>query len=160
MINGVRQWLSFPVSTSDDQLIVSRLDLAKTIEPMLRPEMLSGLRPVETVVLDPGHGGHDRGAVSVFGNEKDFALDVCRRAKPLIESKGVKVIMTRSADVFIPLDRRPMTANAVPNSIFVSVHFNCAPANPLANGFEIFSITPRGGPSTDEMFLSARDLRN
>ncbi len=160
ILNGVRQWLSFPIAQIDDQLAVSRLDLAKTIEPMFRPEMTRGLQPVTTVVLDPGHGGHDKGAVSIFGNEKDFALDVCQRAKPLLESKGYNVVMTRSTDVFIPLEARPRIANAIPNSVFVAVHFNSAPSNPFANGFEIFSITPRGGPSTDEEFLGVRDLRN
>ena len=70
-----------------DQLILSRLDLSKTIEPSLRPELINGLNPVDTVVLDPGHGGHDKGAVCIFGNEKDFALDVCFRAKRLLEGK-------------------------------------------------------------------------
>ena len=156
----MRQWLSFPVEEVNDQLVISRLDLAKTIEPMLRPEMIAGLHPVDTVVLDPGHGGHDKGAVSIFGNEKDFALDVCERAKALLESKGLKVVMTRSSDVFIPLEQRPRVANAIPNSIFIAMHFNSAPGNSDANGFEIFSLTPRGAPSMDETFLSSRDLSN
>ncbi len=159
-LNGVHQWLSFPVEAVNDQLVISRLDLAKTIEPMLRPQMITGLHPVDTVVLDAGHGGHDKGAVSIFGNEKDFALDVCQRAKALLESKGLRVVMTRSSDVFIPLEQRPRVANAIPNSIFVAMHFNCAPGNSDANGFEIFSLTPRGAPSMDETFLSSRDLRN
>lgn len=160
LINGVRQWLAFPVTAHDDRLLISRLDLAKAIEPNLRPEMIAGLAPVRTVVLDPGHGGHDRGAVSVFGNEKDFALDVCQRAKKLLEAKGLKVVMTRSSDVFVPLQKRPAVANQIPNSVFVAVHFNDALSNPAASGFEIFSITPRGAPSTADATLSTRDLRN
>jgi N-acetylmuramoyl-L-alanine amidase len=160
MVNGVRQWLAFPVAVVDDKLVMSRLDLAKTIEPSLRPEMIADLKPIETVVLDAGHGGHDKGAVSIFGNEKDFALDTCLRAKKLLEAKGLKVLLTRDADVFIPLQERPVMANRIPNSIFVAVHFNDAIANPMASGFEIYSITPRGGPSTTDDFLTTRDLRN
>jgi N-acetylmuramoyl-L-alanine amidase len=159
-INGVREWFAFPVVAVDDKLAVSRLDLAKTIEPSLRPEMISGLGLVKTVVLDPGHGGHDNGATSIFGNEKDFALDVCLRTKKLLEEKGLNVVLTRSSDVFIPLQERPAVANRIPNSIFVAVHFNAATGNPLASGFEIYSITPRGGPSTADESLTTRDLRN
>lgn len=159
-LNGVKQWLSYPVVAVNDQLAVSRLDLSKTLEPMLRPQMIGGMKPVETVVLDPGHGGHDRGATSIFGSEKDFALDVCQRARRLLESKGLKVVLTRASDVFIPLEERPKIANAIPNSIFVAVHFNSSPSNDMATGFEVFSLTPRGGPSMDENFLDSRDFRH
>src|SRR5208283_2506079 len=108
------------------KMILSRMDLSKVIEPSLRPEFITGLGPVDTVVLDAGHGGHDKGAVCVFGNEKDFALDVCIRARQLLQASGLKVLMTRSDDTFIPLEQRPMVANATPKSIFVAVHFNDA----------------------------------
>jgi N-acetylmuramoyl-L-alanine amidase len=106
-IDGVNQWLGFPVEAEGDKLVLSRIDLSKVIEPSLRPEMISGLGPVNTVVLDAGHGGHDKGAVCIFGNEKDFALDVCLRARKLLEAKGLKVVMTRTDDTFIPLEQRP-----------------------------------------------------
>jgi N-acetylmuramoyl-L-alanine amidase len=157
VIDGVNQWLGFPVTADGDKLIISRLDLTKTIEPSLRPELITGLNPVNTVVLDPGHGGHDKGAVCVFGNEKDFALDVCSRARKLLEAEGLKVVMTRSDDTFIPLEQRPTVANATPNSIFVAMHFNDA-SNPDASGFEIYSITPRGEPSTADNSLALHDL--
>ena len=156
LIDGVNQWLGFPIATQGDKVLISRLDLVKTIEPSLRPELISGLNPVDTVVLDPGHGGHDKGAVCVFGNEKDFALDVCMRAKALLQTSGLKVLLTRADDTFIPLEQRPVLANATPNSIFVAVHFNDATTD--ASGFEIYSITPRGEPSTSDDSLSLRDL--
>jgi N-acetylmuramoyl-L-alanine amidase len=156
LIDGVNQWLGFPIATEGAKVLVSRLDLVKTIEPSLRPELIGGLNPVDTVVLDPGHGGHDKGAVCVFGNEKDFALDVCLRARQLLQASGLKVLMTRSDDTFIPLEERPVLANSTPNSIFVAVHFNDATSD--ASGFEIFSITPRGEPSTADNTLSLRDL--
>ena len=65
--------------------------------------------------------------------------------------------MTRSDDTFIPLEERPTVANATPNSVFVAVHFNDA-ANPDASGFEIYSITPRGEPSTADNTLALHDL--
>jgi len=158
VIDGVNQWLGFPVAAEGDRLILSRIDLSKVIEPSLRPEFITGLGPVDTVVLDPGHGGHDKGAVCIFGNEKDFALDVCFRARSLLEAKGINVIMTRTNDTFIPLEQRPVAANRTPHSIFVAIHFNDAIADSDASGFEIFSITPQGEPSTTDNALALHDL--
>ena len=158
-INGVKQWLAFPVRLEDGRALVSRLDVRKIIEPRLRPELIDGLQPVTTVVLDPGHGGHDRGAVSRFGFEKDYALDVALRARTLLEKAGCKVVLTRATDIFVPLEERPAIANRLPDSIFVSIHFNASTNNSDARGFEIFSIAPRGAPATNDAIPSERDLR-
>lgn len=159
VINGVKQWLAFPTLVQEEKVMISRLDLAKIIEPKLRPEKIAGLRPVTTIVLDPGHGGHDKGAASKFGFEKNFALDVSLRARNLLEAKGYKVVMTRTADIFIPLHERPAVANRIADSIFVSIHFNSTGTNPLARGFEIYSLAPRGAPATNDAVSTARDLR-
>src|SRR2546423_258377 len=58
LLNGVRNWLSYPVFVHDGKIVVSRIDLAKTLEPQLRPNMVQKLGRVQTVVLDPGHGGN------------------------------------------------------------------------------------------------------
>ncbi len=156
LINGVRNWLCFPVAEKDGEYLVSRVDLAKTLEPQLRPQMISNLGHFKTVVLDPGHGGYDKGAISPYGCEKDFALDVARNIKPLLEAKGLEVKMTRDSDIFVPLELRARIANATKESIFVSIHFNATDANPSAQGFEIFSLTPRGAPSTADDALALR----
>jgi N-acetylmuramoyl-L-alanine amidase len=153
IVNGVRNWLSFPVIAQDGKFLVSRIDLAKTIEPQLRPQMIQGKDKVQTVVLDAGHGGFDKGARSGYGSEKEYALDVARQLRPLLQAKGFKVIMTRENDVFLPLELRAHIANQTRDSIFVSIHFN-ATANRDATGFEIFSLTPRGAPSTADDALS------
>ena len=156
MINGVRSWLCFPVAERGGQYLVNRVDLAKTLEPQLRPQMITNLGQFKTVVLDPGHGGYDKGACSPYGCEKDFALDVARQVKPLLEAKGLTVKMTRDSDIFIPLELRARIANASKDSIFVSIHFNATDGNPNANGFEVFSLTPRGAPSTQDDALALR----
>jgi N-acetylmuramoyl-L-alanine amidase len=161
MINGIRNWLCFPVAEKDGKFLISRVDLSKTLEPQLRPQMIPNLGQVKTIVLDPGHGGYDKGAISGYGCEKDFALDVARQLKPLLEAKGLQVKMTRASDVFVPLEVRARIANATPNCIFVSIHFNATDANPVASGFEIFSLTPRGAPSTadDALALSFMNMQ-
>jgi len=159
MVNGVKQWLAFPAVVHDNKVLISRLDLSKVIEPRLRPEMIQGFTPVSTVVLDPGHGGHDKGAISKYGYEKDFALDVALRARKLLEARGYKVAMTRTTDIFIPLHDRPRLAQSTPDSIFVSIHFNASPVNHSARGFEIFSMAPRGAPATNDAIFSIRDMR-
>ncbi len=150
MINGARCWLCFPVIEHEGKFLVARTDLAKTIEPLLRPQRVPNAGRVETVVLDPGHGGHDKGALSRYGSEKDFALDVARTLRTLLQAKGLHVIMTREGDYFVPLEVRAQIANAARNPIFVSIHFNATDRDPDATGFEIFSFTPRGAPSTSD----------
>jgi N-acetylmuramoyl-L-alanine amidase len=154
IVNGIRNWLCFPVIAHDNKFLVSRIDLAKTIEPQLRPHMIQRSGKIQTIVLDPGHGGYDKGAASTFGNEKDFALDVARKLRPLLQAKGFRVVMTRENDVFIPLEVRARIANQTKDSIFVSIHFNATNTNPGATGFEIFSLTPRGAPSTNDESLA------
>ena len=150
MINGARSWLCFPLVEQDGKVLVSRTDVAKTIEPLLRPHRVANVGKVQTVILDPGHGGHDKGQVSRYGYEKDFVLDVARKLRPFLQAKGLRVIMTREGDYFVPLEVRAQIANATRNSIFVSIHFNGTNDDPNATGFEIFSFTPRGAPSTSD----------
>src|SRR5262245_39024751 len=102
LINGVRHWLSYPVREAEGGLAISRVDVTRTLAPALRPEAVSGLDPVTTVVLDAGHGGHDGGALSPFGDEKDFALDVVGRVRKKLEAAGLKVVQSRDSDVCIP----------------------------------------------------------
>src|SRR6059058_410478 len=150
MINGARSWLCFPVVEQDGKSLVSRTDVVKTIEPLVRPHRVPNVGKVQTVVLDPGHGGHDKGQVSRYGAEKDFALDVARKLRPILQAKGLRVIMTREGDYFVPLEVRAKIANAARDVIFVSIHFNATNDDPNATGFEIFSFTPRGAPSTSD----------
>src|SRR6476660_3224269 len=156
IINGARSWLCFPVIEHDGKSLVTRTDVAKTIEPLVRPHRVPDVGKVQTVVLDPGHGGHDKGQMSRWGAEKDFALDTARKLRPLLQAKGLKVIMTRESDYFVPLEVRAQIANSARNSIFVSIHFNGSGDDPNATGFEIFSFTPRGAPSTSDSAISSK----
>ncbi len=156
IVNGVRNWLCFPVIEKDGKYLVSRIDLAKTIEPQFRPHLIKNIRALKTVVIDAGHGGIEKGAASSYGNEKEFTLDVAQRLKKMLEAKGLRVVMTRQGDDQVPLPLRARIANATKDSIFVSIHFNATDYNREATGFEIYSLTPRGAPSTQDNSLKAR----
>jgi N-acetylmuramoyl-L-alanine amidase len=80
-----------------------------------------------TVVIDAGHGGHDRGGIpGQRVSEKEMTLDVARRLRSVLAASGYRVAMTRDSDVFVPLGTRCAIANSNRNAIFVSVHFNSA----------------------------------
>ncbi|MBA3960569.1 MAG: N-acetylmuramoyl-L-alanine amidase [Chthoniobacterales bacterium] len=97
-----------------------------------------------TVVIDPGHGGFDRGGIpGQRVPEKTVALDTAVRLQRLLQRAGLHTVMTRSADVFIPLPGRAAIANAQPDSIFVSIHYNASPRSG-ARGIETYSEDSRG----------------
>lgn len=159
IVNGVRNWLCFPITQNHEgKYLISRIDLAKTIEPQFRPHMIKDLGHLKTVVIDPGHGGVEHGASSSYGNEKDFTLDVALKLRPLLQAKGFNVVMTREKDELVPLPERARIANATRDSIFISIHFNATDYNSSATGFEIYSLTPRGAPSTQDNTLQERFL--
>jgi N-acetylmuramoyl-L-alanine amidase len=143
-INGLKFILSYPVVEHDGHLLVSRMDLTKVIEPVLRPSRIASAALVDTIVLDAGHGGHDRGARSPYGCEADFTLDVANRARLALIQDGLRVQMTRASDMFIPLEDRARYANRFRNGLFVSIHFNAGGAG---TGLEIYTLAPRGVPS-------------
>src|SRR5881409_4165707 len=91
-----------------------------------------------TVVIDAGHGGHDRGGIP--GQriaEKDITLDVAQRLRNILAASGYRVVMTRDSDVFVPLGTRVAIANSYSNAIFVCIHFN-ATKRAGAGGIETY----------------------
>src|SRR5256885_5044946 len=107
---------------------------------------VSGQTRFTTVVIDPGHGGFDRGGIP--GQrvlEKNVNLDVALRLKPILEKAGYKVIMTRSTDIFVPLGTRVAIANSYPNAIFLCIHFNSA-SRSGASGIETYFYSTESAP--------------
>lgn len=96
-----------------------------------------------TVVVDAGHGGHNRGAKAYRGKyEKDVALDTANRLAKILRQRGFRVVVTRDADYFVTLDRRVNISNATSDCIFVSIHYNWV-RYPSGRGTETFYYTPR-----------------
>lgn len=97
----------------------------------------------KTVVIDAGHGGHDRGGMPRQKiPEKGYALDVAQRLQRILAGAGYKTVMTRNGDYFVSLGGRVSIGNSHSGAVFVSIHFNGAPRSG-ANGIETFYYTSR-----------------
>ncbi|MGH7937048.1 MAG: N-acetylmuramoyl-L-alanine amidase family protein, partial [Bryobacteraceae bacterium] len=143
-INGVRFFCDFPLLANADANLISTVDVAKIIEPILRPSKIKGASKIETVVLDPGHGGTDNGAAGLRGSEKTYARDVALTAREELLRAGFKVEMTRSGDQTVSLQQRVAFANRFAHALFISIHFNSAPGGA---GVECYALAPAGVPS-------------
>jgi N-acetylmuramoyl-L-alanine amidase len=101
----------------------------------------AGPRVVRRVVLDPGHGGLDPGAIGPNGlREKDVTLDVAHRAAPLLAHKlGISTLLTRDTDDYVALDERAARANAFNADLFVSIHCNASESS-AARGVMTFVL--------------------
>jgi N-acetylmuramoyl-L-alanine amidase len=104
-----------------------------------RPRLKPG--SIRRIVVDPGHGGKDPGAVGLSGlQEKDVVLSIGQKvAKMIREELGIDAVMTRSTDVFIELQERTAIANQVGADLFISIHANAA-LNRKANGIETYYL--------------------
>lgn len=125
---------------------MSVTDLLKVIDPVLRPNKIAGAKAFDTVIIDPGHGGKDVGAVNSLGTEAGYNLIVGRLLKDRLQKRGFKVVMTRNTDVYLTLQQRVNLANKHKNAIFVSIHFNSAGSRGrlMARGIETFTLSPEG----------------
>lgn len=102
-----------------------------------------GAGSFDTVIVDAGHGAHDRGARSCSGSpEKALALDTARRLADCLRRSGLHVIETRTTDVFIPLGGRVAVSNRTGRAVFVSIHYNWA-RRTGAKGIEIYYYSLR-----------------
>jgi N-acetylmuramoyl-L-alanine amidase len=147
--NGIGMHLGFAPEIIDDQVFVYGLDLQKNLEPLLLGEPLAfGTNRV--VVIDPGHGGANVGTHNVLDGrlEKEFTLDWAKRLKPLLETNGWKVFLTRTGDTYVTNASRVVFAEAHHADLFISLHFNSAAPDQKAAGLETYCFTPTGMPST------------
>ncbi len=142
-MNNVKFVFSFKIIPHKGRYLVSRIDLAKLVDPVLRPKYIATSTPFSTVIIDSGHGGQDSGAVNRHGLEKNYNLTVARLLKKDLEKRGFKVIMTRDSDRTLSLTERVKFANQFSNAIFISIHFNSG-GRGRAEGIETFTLSPAG----------------
>lgn len=125
-----------------ERVVVPKLDESPAVaEKKPRPLPKKAISKIRRIVVDPGHGGHDPGAVGLSGiQEKDVVLAIGLKLRDLLkEELGLDVVMTRSTDIFIPLEERTAIANKVGADLFLSVHANAA-LNRSAAGIETYYL--------------------
>jgi N-acetylmuramoyl-L-alanine amidase len=163
--DGVRADSRSPSSSRDEARAVSEDADDSVVAPTPSQGLLAGAPPTLTralglkirrIVIDPGHGGHDTGTIGPAGiEEKDVVLDVALRLRRMILRKlGCQVVMTRSADTFIPLEERAAVANEDGADLFISIHAN-ASRDPSARGIETYYLNFTTDP--EALAVAARE---
>src|SRR5207237_5947933 len=125
-----------------EQPLTSTLQPKATLPPgsrQITPDERLARLDIETIVLDPGHGGRDPGAIGPGGlTEKEVVLDVAQHLRDLLRDRlGKKVLMTRDKDVFVELDDRAKFANGHKADLFISIHINSHPRR-ATHGIEMY----------------------
>jgi N-acetylmuramoyl-L-alanine amidase len=156
-LNGVQHWLSAPIYSSQGKLWISSTDVLKALDPVLRQGRAAKPLAVRTIVLDPGHGGNDRGTHGQTGIEKTLTLDLAKRVKDQLDARGFQVYLTRATDRFVPLENRTDFAEQKKADIFVSIHLN---SGGNAEGIETFCLPPANAVSTAATFRGWQATRD
>jgi len=148
------------VSAEDDPLLAlledyNRGDVARTLPPETAKDGKAGRERPLIIMLDPGHGGEDPGAIGKYKTrEKDIVLLIARKLQKLIQREpNMKVHMTRNEDVFIPLKVRVAKARKLRADLFVSIHAD-AFTNRAARGSSVFALSTKGATSAAARFLA------
>lgn len=145
-IHGCRWQLSYPLQTNPKgDLVLSRTDVLHIIDPILRPTYIANRRIVKTIILDPGHGGHDAGTNTPLVREADVALLVANKMAAQLRERGYHVVLTHDVNRYMSDQQRLDSVKNCLNPIFISLHLNsgrsdmqgaqtytAAPANPGA----------------------------
>jgi N-acetylmuramoyl-L-alanine amidase len=143
LMNGVKFVFSYKIEEHGGRGWISRIDLSKLVDPVLRPNYIANAGDFRTVIIDPGHGGKDPGATNSLGTEAAYNLHVSQTLKKMLTERGYKVLMTRDTNRYLTLQERVDFANRVTeNAIFISIHHNSGGSS--ARGLETFTLSPIG----------------
>ena len=143
-VDGSSRQLNEPVDIYRGALVVPA-QFRQILEALLTasavPETASFYN-IKKVIIDPGHGGKDPGALGRNGmHEKDIVLDIAQRLSRVLKEYGVQTVLTRSTDKFIPLEKRAALTENSQADLFISIHANANKSRSLS-GFEVYSISP------------------
>lgn len=157
----VRLHLSFPPIEDDDMILISEIDVIKTLDPVLRPWSVPEFK-IRTIMIDPGHGGFDQGTLGVSRGvmEKTYALDTALRLERYLKMAGYKTLLTRREDEYVSLEDRADQTNESSADLFVSIHYNSASPDRDPDDIETYCLTPAGAPSTGKSDTSISDFRS
>lgn len=144
LVDGIPQPLPAVPVMRQGQILLPEIAFTRWMAPWIpaAPPPPVPVRPhLRTIILDPGHGGHDPGAISRAGlREKSVVLDVALRLKELLQRDGFRVVMTREKDRFISLSGRSEIANREGADLFISVHANASRRRSIS-GYEVYYLS-------------------
>lgn len=148
LFNNTLIWLNEPIQSVKGQWCIHSTDQAKTIDPILRTSQLLRGTSASVVLLDPGHGADDPGAISSGKiEEKTLNLDLARRIRAKLANAGVRAILTRDSDRALSLSERTGLIRRHGAHAFVSLHFNSTSSRSIY-GIETYALPPRGYSAT------------
>lgn len=151
-----RKLLLASLATLAANTLISPFTYAQSRSSIISPHSgaLTHGRGKHTVMIDPGHGGIDSGAVGHQGAlEKHVVLEIANNVKNLLKGYGIEGVLTRSDDTFIPLYERVQIAHAHNASLFMSIHADGF-TSPAAHGASVFALSTRGASSAMAKYLS------
>ena len=151
VLNNVQMHLSRAITQSGTHLLIGKSDFSCLLEPVLRTKTLPR-RKVRHILIDPGHGGKDVGAVSGNTYEKNINLQVAQRLAKKLQTHGYTVSMTRTKDADVSLEERVNIAKKLRPDAFISLHCNSASSS--VTGLEIYIATPAGDAPTNDNHVS------
>lgn len=142
-IGGTRCLLSHPLRHSDlGDYLISLTDMVKLVDPILRPTYIAGRRAVRTIIIDPGHGGHDAGTQSSWVREADCTQLVASKLKEELSRRmpELQVIFTHEQNQYRSEQQRVDQINSADSPIFISLHLNSGRSD--VRGIETYTAAP------------------
>ena len=160
LLNNYKVYLGYAVAYHRGRLYLSAHDFDKALKPLLTPQVFTSVPRLKTIVIDPGHGGKNPGAINknLGMIEKELTLDLAQRLKSVLESRGYRVFLTRNKDQTVENGNRPMIANRYKADLFVCLHFNSVGSRSV-KGIETYTFTPQNQPSTARSRLVDEDRK-
>jgi len=165
LVDDVPQYLKYPVDIYQGTVAIPYKFKEQILDSLFKeryPERKITLSPskIKKIVIDAGHGGKDPGTIGKRGlREKDVNLDIAKRLSKLLRADGIGVVMTRSTDNFISLERRVAIANDSKVDLFISIHSNANRVRSL-NGLEVYYISPYVNDSKRALYCAQNAVLN
>ncbi len=165
LVDDMPQYLKYPVDIYQGTVVLPFKFKEQVLDSLFKErypqqKITLPLTRIKKIVVDAGHGGKDPGAIGKQGlREKDVNLDIARRLSKLLKADGIDVVMTRSTDTFISLERRVVIANGSRADLFVSIHSNANRVRSL-NGLEVYYISSNVSDSKRALYCAQNAALN
>ncbi len=154
LINSIIAYFAKAPRMNQNVILISELDMTLFIDPILRSNALPH-HTINRIIIDPGHGGKDKGAVGHLYLEKNITLAISKYLAAMLEKKGYNVLLTRDDDTYISLKRRGDITREFGGDLFISIHCNSVNRSNVS-GIESYIVTPKGVPSTAKTHIQSK----